>query len=120
MPAYNVAEIMQLFYGEMIRLGFEETDSEPDRWLNREAGIQVWIQHSAARCQIRYRRAPEKPDTHAVDTALAWDRSHPWNLLSRAHSGTSQDFARWLGQAVQTIETAARSYSLAARAPGEE
>lgn len=120
MPAYNVAEVMQLFYGELVRLGFEETDSEPDRWLNREAGTQVWIQHSAAQCQIRYRRAPENPGTHAITEALSWDRSHSWNLLSRAHSGTSSDFARWLGQAAQTIETAARSYSVVAVAPGEE
>src|SRR5882724_2765207 len=92
MPAYNIAEVMTLFYARLTEFGFEPTDSEPDRWLHRAAGIQVWCQHSASQTQIRYRRAPEKPDTHAISTALAWDNSHPWNLLSRAHSGTSADF----------------------------
>lgn len=119
LPAYAIPPLMELLYDRLRELGFVESSSEPDEWLNEEHSTEVLIEHTASQCRIRYRRVPENTGSHSIDTEMAHARRQPWNSLSRAHSGTSTDFAKWLGQSAQTIETAMMAYSNVARAPGE-
>lgn len=126
MPAYDINDVMPVFYQRLEELGFEMSHPPvPDKWQSEQAGMQIWISHAGFASTIKYRRTPasgewETPaQAHAIEAQIKNDRSHGWNSITRAHSGTSQDFARWLGQAVQTIETSARAYGSVAVAPGE-
>jgi|HubBroStandDraft_2_1064218.scaffolds.fasta_scaffold01427_13 hypothetical protein len=97
MAGFDVPTAMAALYGRLEDLGFSnDTPPTPDEW-SHPAGMQVRLAHVAGNCEIKYRRTPSaRPEIKGVDQQIAYDRSHPWNEMRRAHGDDPSQFMTWL------------------------